>query len=741
MMNSIFNLQNYYANVYALPHFIVGVLISLEGIYVFSQSKKVATHIAYLVTTVTAGIWLTGVGIACSISNETMALTVSRYYTWFGIIFITPAVYFFSAAWNAELLIRKKKYIYFNYFTAIVFYIICIASSYLVDGLYAYSTGYFPKAGPLEPIFIVWFYSIMMLSFINFIRTYQESKTAVARKNIKLVFTAFVIAFFSSVEYLPNYGINIFPWAFLPMFIFTTIIGYCVIRYKLLDIETVIHKTLMWLITTILTILPFVGIAYSLQDLMSDKSPVAITISLVLFTTIFYFYFRMVKPRLDHLFQRKRANLEKIADNFSSELVHLKDLRDLLQMFVRTLRRTIYVGQVSVYLTDETQNQLVPVISKRIRGLKPISFDHPFIKWIEKRDEAVIGELAVSDPDVQSFKDDLENYFNDLHAKVAMPLVLNDKLMGMVHLGKRINLKKYGGDEIHFLTQLKSTVTIAFSNSQRFEKMSDLYTQVSQMSEELKEWNQELEKRVEDRTKELVETQNQLTQAEKLATLGILAGGVAHEINNPLTAVLTNAQILKMDAPEKDIDSLDLIEEGAKRCQSIVQKLMKYARKPLESEKVKLVNVNKVITNVIGFLKYQLDQEDIEFIYKETPGLSEIEGNSNELEQVLTNLILNAKDAIKQSSGRGKIEIKTEEKAKQIKITVSDNGIGIPKENVSKIFDPFFTTKEIGKGTGLGLSVTFGIIEKHKGKIEVSSDLGNGTTFIVSLPILEGFKK
>ncbi len=168
---------------------------------------------------------------------------------------------------------------------------------------------------------------------------------------------------------------------------------------------------------------------------------------------------------------------------------------------------------------------------------------------------------------------------------------------------------------------------------------------------------------------------------------------------------------------------------------------MKYARKPLESEKVKLVNVNKVITNVIGFLKYQLDQEDIEFIYKETPGLSEIEGNSNELEQVLTNLILNAKDAIKQSSGRGKIEIKTEEKAKQIKITVSDNGIGIPKENVSKIFDPFFTTKEIGKGTGLGLSVTFGIIEKHKGKIEVSSDLGNGTTFIVSLPILEGFKK
>ena len=146
------------------------------------------------------------------------------------------------------------------------FYAVCVSSPHIVSGMYHYRAGYFPKAGALELVFIVWFYTVMILSFLNFIRIYREATTTLLKRNMKLMFLAFVIAFFGSVEYLPNYGIPVFPVAFLPMFLFTTIMGYCVIRYRLMDIETVIHKTFMWFVTSAVAILPFEGLFTRLSD-------------------------------------------------------------------------------------------------------------------------------------------------------------------------------------------------------------------------------------------------------------------------------------------------------------------------------------------------------------------------------------------------------------------------------------------------------------------------------------------
>jgi len=145
------------------------------------------------------------------------------------------------------------------------------------------------------------------------------------------------------------------------------------------------------------------------------------------------------------------------------------------------------------------------------------------------------------------------------------------------------------------------------------------------------------------------------------------------------------------------------------------------------------VDVNKVIRSVSEFLGYQLKQENIEL------GLSlgkidAIPGIVNELEQVFTNLILNSRDAIKEANRKGKIEIKTEQKNGAVKIEVIDNGIGIKKENLVRIFDPFYTTKDVGEGTGLGLTVSSGIVEKHLGKITVSSEEGQGATFTIRFP-------
>ena len=229
-----------------------------------------------------------------------------------------------------------------------------------------------------------------------------------------------------------------------------------------------------------------------------------------------------------------------------------------------------------------------------------------------------------------------------------------------------------------------------------------------------------------------------------MATVGTLAGGVAHEINNPLAAILINAQMLLSSGENRDSsdgESLRIIEEATKRCRIIVQKLMVYSRKPGEEIKIFKVNLSRVIRNVISFLSYQLQQENVEIINKVEEGGKAndylVRGNQNELEQVITNMILNARDAIKQINNSGQIRVLLGREGQCATIKIGDNGVGMPEELISKVFDPFFTTKDIGKGLGLGLAISQAIVERHKGLITVQSKFRKGSIFTIQLPIIE----
>jgi C4-dicarboxylate-specific signal transduction histidine kinase len=300
---------------------------------------------------------------------------------------------------------------------------------------------------------------------------------------------------------------------------------------------------------------------------------------------------------------------------------------------------------------------------------------------------------------------------------VAIPLVLNEQLLGVINLGKKSNLKRYNAVDFQFLTTLKNQSAIALSNSLIY---------------------QNIEEQVKERTQELVEVQKQLIQAEKLATVGTLSGGVAHEINNPLSAILMNVQMLLAvsddDGVKVDKESLELIEEATQRCRTIVQKLMVYAKKPLETDEISVTDLCVVLKKTLAFIGYQLEQDNIKIIMniKEEP--LTVMGNPNELEQVFTNIILNARDAVKEAKRDGKIYISLFKDRNDVKVEIKDEGIGIPQECISKIFDPFFTTKEIGKGLGLGLSICQSIVEKYKGRISVQSEFRNGTIFTIVFP-------
>ena len=225
-----------------------------------------------------------------------------------------------------------------------------------------------------------------------------------------------------------------------------------------------------------------------------------------------------------------------------------------------------------------------------------------------------------------------------------------------------------------------------------------------------------------------------LIQSEKMASIGQLAANVAHEINNPLAAIIANAQLLRRDladADENTIDSLKLIETAGDRAAKIVSNLLESARRDKHHE-FEEISLNETILDAISLLRYEINKRSVSVKLDLAKELPFIFANKNQLKGVWINLINNALGAI--VSNRGKISVSTRYENKEFHIVFSDNGKGILPEHQSRIFEPFFTTKEAGQGTGLGLSVSLQAIKEHHGNIQVESTPGKGTKFIIVLP-------
>jgi signal transduction histidine kinase/HAMP domain-containing protein len=279
------------------------------------------------------------------------------------------------------------------------------------------------------------------------------------------------------------------------------------------------------------------------------------------------------------------------------------------------------------------------------------------------------------------------------------------------------------------------------------ETLRDI-TEQKKLELQVKEHTQNLEKanaELENALKDLKKAQAQLIQAEKMAGIGQLAAGVAHELNNPLGGILGYCQFALekiTKKPLKELTGEDIstysqylkdIEQQSKRCKAIIQSLLKFSRASVK-EDFEPIDVNSVLKETFTFVNHQLEKHKVKLKEVLSPSLPGISGNTSQLQQVFTNLILNAVQAMP-DGGRLTVLDKVSEDKNSLEISFADTGEGISKENLSKIFEPFFTTKKVGHGTGLGLSVSYGIVKEHGGNIEVESTVGQGTTFTVILPL------
>ena len=239
-------------------------------------------------------------------------------------------------------------------------------------------------------------------------------------------------------------------------------------------------------------------------------------------------------------------------------------------------------------------------------------------------------------------------------------------------------------------------------------------------------------KQAEEREKEL---QRELYHSSRLAAIGELAAGIAHQLNNPLTGVLGFSQrLLRKSTDEEFSHDLKRIHTEAERAAKVVQNLLTFARRRQPQKQYS--DVNEILESALELRAYELNTSNIEVITDLATNLPEIMLDFHQIQEVFLNLILNAEQAITEANGGGKLTIKTEKRKGHIRTSFTDDGPGIPAEKLYKIFDPFFTTKGEKGGTGLGLSVCHGIITEHGGRIYAKSKPGKGATFFVELPLV-----
>ncbi len=406
--------------------------------------------------------------------------------------------------------------------------------------------------------------------------------------------------------------------------------------------------------------------------------------------------------------------LETYLDNFVNRLGNVK----YVAIFDRKGSSIIQLVR-----TGDSNSKSNHIINFRKTSTEVVRiFEHQNMNWVLEVNEPLVFSgrnwgYTIIGFDAQPIRDEIENIFILLLIATILitSIVLVILFFSINHMTSSLEKLVVEFDKVDFVSE------VDISLPTKTDEIGFLYHHFSLLLD-----------RVEASKKQLENAQKQIYQAEKLASIGRLASGVAHQVNNPLNGIKSCLYAIQQNPndAEKNKLYLELINEGINNIETVVKKLLGFARQQSTSES--LININESIQKVIQLFDFRLNEKRINVKLDLSDEIGFVKIDYHLFQEVIMNLLLNSYDAIEKD---GIISITTmPEDEMLVNLIISDSGIGISEQDIKKIFDPFFTTKEVGTGTGLGLSVCLGIIESHNGKISVNSIVGQGTTFKITLP-------
>jgi signal transduction histidine kinase len=509
------------------------------------------------------------------------------------------------------------------------------------------------------------------------------------------------------------------PFGNLSIPFFPILTTYAILRHQLLDIEVIIKKSLVFagLLASVfgMLMLPtFVIQEYILRHVSIGGRVVGLTISgIIIILTMRRIDNFLINVTDKYLFQKK-YDYKELLKTFTSEVLTVLSLDTLLNLTVSKLADTVKMSSCAVLLFDSEKQRFDVAASRNLKdGPVSLAKPHDLTVFLEDTQgyflKKEFSERGIFIPP------QVREIIDGLNAELVIPMILHEKMIGILSLGKKKSDEDYTQDDLDILLPLARTLAIAISNAELFD--------------------------------ELGKTQAEAAQKEKMAVIGTLSAGINHEICNPLGIARGQCEAFLLNIKDgiyKNRDTKELMKmaedimskviKETDRATAITKKLSSFA-KPAKGES-EMVDVDKEVDEVLGLVGYELKLEKIEFDKQVAKGLPKILVDRKQFQEVLFNLIRNAGQAIGE---KGKITVAASDVRGLVTIDIQDTGSGIPENKIKELFNPFFTTKEPGKGTGLGLFIVRQVVEKNGGKIYLKrTKVGEGTTFTIEFPAAPG---
>jgi signal transduction histidine kinase len=582
-------------------------------------------------------------------------------------------------------------------------------------------------------IFFYWF--VLGYAFYSLLKTFWSTSGA-SKMQLRYFI---VISLFGWVGaeggFFPALNYKIYPLANFSMAIYPVIMSYAILKYRLLDIKIALTRTSLFIaVYTLVLGLPFAIAAYFKNGLIQSFGPnwwmVPLAIMGLLATIGPSIYIYLQHRAEDRLMKEQRRYQESLK-HAAVGMTRIHDLKRLLKLIAHIVTRKVGISFTAIYLYDEREGVYSLQVShdKGRKTIEMISASQEIIQWFHSKGLPLVYEEIVRF--AQELKDpifkELETEMRLLEAELIIPSFLDKRLIGFIVLGAKNTGAMYSVDDLNVFQVLASQAALAIENAQFYSEAKEMQAQIS--------------------------------QAEKMATVGTMADGLSHQINNRFYALsliagdtldtirLTDTKNCtpEVQAMVKEINAaLERIQVNVMQGGEVVKGILRYTRKG--DEGLAPLTLDQIIDGTLDMVQFKVKLQDFDIVrdyLKESP---KIKGNLVQMQEVFFNFIDNAYDSmverrtmLKEPGYRGKIIFSMKPEFNTIKIYVSDNGMGVKEEDMKRLFTPFFTTKVSSrKGTGLGLYVIRNIIiETHHGKISVQSEHKKGTTFTIELPIFQ----
>jgi len=721
--------MNFYA-ISALVNFITSFTL---GIFVIFKSRK-SKNFSFFIFCFFVAFWSLGYYFWQISTTAAEALFWSRALM-ASAIFI-PVAYLQFVYALVEILERKKRFIIFSYFLFFIFFLINFTPYFVSHLEPLLNFKFWPIAGPLYSLFLaVWFFYIIYSTYLLY-RKYRTS-SGIIRLQIRYVIMGMIIGFAGgSTNYFLWYRIPIPPVANILVSVYVGAITYAIVRYRLMDIRFVLGRGAIYFFSFVVVVSSALGLIslneQSGQPLSASASGALIIIfSILLFQLSFKFFEKLASRYFFYTFYSYQTVLTELGE----KLTRVLDLDKLSFLIVNTLIKTMKLDRTVILLKEEGNGdyQIQKNIGfKEENGISLVK-NNFLTTYLEKNQKPVVyEELSLIIKDTYQGEDkerleELRNNMKKIEAALCLPLLMENKIIGMIVLGSKISGEPYSTQDINLLTALANQASISLQNAK-------LYDQVHDLSENLQE-------KVDEQIQELRKAYEELKKLDQAKSEFISIA--SHQLRTPLTTIKGYISMILEKSygqmSRKIKKPLENINVSNERLIKLVNDLLSVSR--IEAGKIELdlakVSIEKTIAEVIDELAIIAEKKKIYLKFKKAKKpLPEITADKDKIRQVIINLIDNA---IRYTNQGGITVTCRTEKAKY-RIEITDTGEGMTKEEISKLFESFSRGKAGPRfwteGAGLGLYIAKKFVEMHQGKIWVESAGKNkGSTFYIELPI------